>query len=326
MYQEADMTDRHDPERSENSIDSAADVARLKSETELEILKLEAEELQTRVNRSRKQFTGRYFIEAIIGGAVAGALFVSWFTGFYSPSIEIEKERLVFAKERETERFERKLERIRDENEQLLLKHRQFVLYLTEANENLVNLIQGFKDRVQIQTDKLNNKYEESDPYLAGYKLYLEKESDTLDKIVGILKSEISEGRGLAEKYRDAVDRLDNTRFTIQIVYNYGYLQLAELAANALEDQEYQVIIESWQLFKEDGDPPMSTFFPKGPVLWFDQSHERTKDKIEYIQKALVDVFPDNMTMQTGGTRHVPGISWSPPGEYRVQLWIFRKG
>ena len=50
------------------------------------------------------------------------------------------------------------------------------------------------------------------------------------------------------------------------------------------------------------------------------------KRYIEYIQKALVDVFPDNMTVQTSGTRVVPGISWSPPGEYNVQLWIFRKG
>lgn len=317
-------TDDTDPRAA--PADAAADLARLKSEAEIEKLRLEAEDLRERIEKARKWYTGRFLFEALIGGVVAGALFVTWFVGFYAPSIDIEKDRLEFVKEREKERFDRELERQRHEKAGLLTQHLEFSESVSGGNKQLVVWVKKMRDRMRGRTRALMEKESEYDLELKAFFTYLDKESVTLDELVALLETDLSRGNDLARRYKDAIDKLDNTDFFITIVHDSEFEKLAYQAGDALFRHEFNVPkIWRWIDFREDGDPSMSGFFKDGPVLWYDKTHPRTNEKIASIKKALSDIFPDNMTLRRGDTLVVPGITWSPPQPYHVQLWLFQK-
>ena len=308
-------------------VEASTDLNRLKSEAEIDKLRLEAEELRERINKAQKWYTGRYLVEALIGGVVAGALFMSWFVGFYSPSISIEKERLEFAKEREKEKYDRVLEHLQSENEEFLRKHQQFSELMTDSNKRLHKWAKEVKTRLKVQTDAYNEK--ESDysyQELQSFFTYLAKESDTLENVIEMLEIDVSRGNDQARQFRDAVDKLDNTDFTITIVYDHGFEKLAYQARDILMKHQYSVgKVEKWIWFRADDDGSMSSYFKDGPVLWYDKKHQRTSEKIKSIKRGLTEVFPENMTVQSGDTIVVPGTTWLTPQANHVQLWLFQK-
>ena len=91
----------------------------------------------------------------------------------------------------------------------------------------------------------------------------------------------------MARQFRDAIDKLDNAKFFLTIVYDSGFETLAYQARDALAKAEYPAKVEKWIWFREDHDPPMSSFFDDGPVLWYDRQDERTSDEIESMMRAL---------------------------------------
>jgi hypothetical protein len=323
--------------------ESGRNLSGLKSEAEIEKLRLEAEELRERIERGKKWYTGRYLVEATIGGLVAGALFVSWFIGFYSPSIAIQKERLEFAIERQMAKYDRDRERLqhdlqterrrsiveRAQKEELLRKHLEFIQFVTDGHSYLMTWAEDLSHRLEAQTKSL--KKETGGDYdarkIKAFLTYLDKESEKLDQVRTILEADVTRGNDLARQFRDGASELDNSDFNIVIVYDQEFEDLAYQARDTLLKHKFNVRkTERWTTFREDGDDgAMSRYFRDGPILWYDRSHKRTDEKIDTIKDALTTIFPDNMTLQRGDTVVVPGTTWHVPGAYTVQLWLFQK-
>ena len=116
----------------------------------------------------------------------------------------------------------------------------------------------------------------------------------------------------------------DNSNFQITIVYEGENKKEAERAREVLLNQGYKIEkVGHWTLWKERGDPRMSYFFTKGPVLRYDKNHIETNNKINDINEALTQVFPNDKIVISGDNVEIPGTNWGPPLPFNVELWVF---
>jgi len=287
-----------------------------RAHTEFTKLELETEELRDRVQRGRTWYRGRFLLESIIGGTVAGALFVSWFLGAYSPRIELERERLEFRLE--SERFNWELER--REKDKAIHDHLDYAQMVHGSNMALAGWVKGHRVRLEGLTEPLSKA---SDSETAQIRFTLEKEISAMAAIESSLTEVISKGERSVEALRNTIDQLDNDQFQVEIIYDTGFIDLARRMALALESEGFGVRLSWWSDFKEKGDGSMSRFFSESPALWFDRAHAETTAKSSIVRRALSKVLPPSTVVHEGSTVVVPGTVWLTPGQFHFQLWLF---
>jgi len=293
-----------------------AKLSERRARAELKKLELETQELDDRVRRGRTWYRGRFLLQSIVGGAVAGALFVSWFIGVYSPRIELERERLQFRLESEGHNWE--LER--REKDRVIRNHLDYLQTVQKTHQALAGWLKEHRVRLEGVADQPS---ENSDSRSTQVRFQFKKEISAMESIESAMANVLAEGLQSHDALQSTIDQLDNDKFKVEIVFSAGFDDLARQMAFALKSEGFMVRLSRWADFKEDGDGSMSRFFKVSPVLWFNKSHARTAEKSAGVRRALSTVLPPSEVVHEGSPVVVPGIGWSPPPSSHFQIWLF---
>jgi hypothetical protein len=294
---------------------------------EIEKINLEAEEIRERLRSSKKWYEGRYLFESIVGGVIAGALFISWFVGFYSPRITLEKERVEFEGRKqqeklEVERKEWNLERLR--KEQLLQLHTEHLMLVDGSYKYILSWARLLEDRLKEQRRRIKNISNDDWQAEKLEKFVFADERRTSD-LVRLLESDVVRGKEMIERLNDGLALLNNSNFGIKIVYASEYMTgIANVLQNILSGQKYkQVDVISWSAHRDDNEA-MREFVRDGPVLLYDAEHSATSAKVRDIEATLSAVLPTSMVVKRYQTVSTEA-NWYTIAPFWIELWLFEK-
>lgn len=209
-----------------------AEIQRLLSETEKNLaekkkLELESAELRKRLNRN--WFTGRAFIEALIGGVVGAALLAAWLVGYFGPILSakhelarLENSKLKIEVEKEKENNERVREHLEKQRKQHESQLKQFAVQnnalktsLEKAEKRAVALKEQLQDKIR-QYDKVA-RTEADRTRFKTLAAEAKKEVAQVKAHIDSLQSEKEEAQARANQVYQQIGSLDNARYDIAV-------------------------------------------------------------------------------------------------------------
>ena len=127
-----------------------------RNEAEKHKFELEASEVEKRMKQ--KWFSGRAFIQALIGGVVGSALVAAWIVGYFSPILSKKQELANLENSRlqvEAQEEKRKNEQAQRKLEWELLQHKERLKAFKEQNDQLQKAITASEERAKSLQDRL---------------------------------------------------------------------------------------------------------------------------------------------------------------------------